>query len=105
MRPLKFRGKISAGLENAGQWVYWGIEGTDLIDAIDKDTIGQFTGLLDKHGKEIWEGDKLRGHATGRVYTVFFKDGAFFARSGNIILTRTDFHNNEVIGNIFTEDK
>jgi uncharacterized phage protein (TIGR01671 family) len=64
MREIKFRGRISTGLENAGQWVYWGISGTDLIDSIDPETIGQFTDLHDKNGKEIYEGDIVRNHWT-----------------------------------------
>ena len=109
MRPLKFRAwnkklkewvspdAVSITLSGVPMAPYETWMEHNLADLV----ITQFTGLHDRHGKEIWEGDKLRGHATGRVYTVFFKDGAFFARSGNIILTRTDFHNNEVIGNIF----
>ena len=120
MRPIKFRAwdKVSKkflhpwpnGFHILGETTCFDLIGMQLkernpekttLEMLNDVVITQFTGLHDRHGKEIWEGDKLRGHATGRVYTVFFKDGAFFARSGNIILTRTDFHNNEVIGNIF----
>lgn len=78
MREIKFRGKR---IDN-GEWVYgyYFIEERDIEDGIiwrdipqiqqrygdhfqyfdvDLATVGQFTGLRDKHGKEIYEGDIL----------------------------------------------
>lgn len=56
----EFRGKIIQGIENAGHWVYWGLSGTDMLDVIDKETIGMFTGKLDKNGEKVWGGDRVR---------------------------------------------
>lgn len=64
MREIKFRGKR---LDN-GEWVYGDLHIRtpfphihSEIDYgkvnIDPHTVGQFTGLHDKHGKEICEGD------------------------------------------------
>jgi hypothetical protein len=103
MRELKFRQPIFTkdGFE---RWHYWGFTERGMFSGpmppLDRESY-QFTGLLDKNGKEIWEGDILKGHATGITYAVFFENGSYFARSGSIVLSRTDFRNNDVIGNIF----
>ena len=93
-RTIKFRGKR---FDN-GEWVYGNLiiddsGNCEIVDYennheirydIRGETIGQFTGLYDKNGKEIYEGDILmcigqREDNKGRKYLrkVSFKNGSF----------------------------
>lgn len=48
--------------ENKGPWTDDGFHNSDYtnVEIVDPDTVCQFTGFLDKNGKEIYEGDVLR---------------------------------------------
>jgi hypothetical protein len=106
MREILFRGKDIVN----GKWVSGFLVsekhiGSFLVcEPVRPETIGQFTGLNDKNGKKIFEGDIIKTRHGIRY--IVFEDGCFGARPNDRLFAALRNYNRElngdweVIGNI-----
>ena len=111
---IKFRGKS----KKTGEWLYGDLEYNRKKDIarihsyddegeyigqqeVDKETIGQFTGLYDESGKAVFEWDLLSDY--DNVIEVVWHDAGFcYCNTNNIMPLRyLDVEDRKVIGNIY----
>lgn len=115
MREIKFRGKDAVG--NKG-WVYGdlvhnqkvtttGLEPRVMVAGYEvvENTIGQFTGVTDKNGREIYEGDIIKVGAACSLYEVTWctvRSGFFTHCPGSKFFYLLDYWSTETViaGNI-----
>ena len=123
-REIKFRGKVI----DSDKWVfgdllwnngvpiivqqvsrsyvegglYWHIETPAY--KVDTSTVGQFTGLLDKNGNEIYEGDVIMLRKYKRVVKYNSRIAQFrgylFKYNSSVELYQSESHETKIIGNI-----
>ena len=110
MREILFRGKR---IDN-GEWLegYYGFDDNKPLIAINKangingyfvaaETVGQFTGLTDKNGKKIFEGDIIKRLVNSGIYTVEYDNRFGMFVSKNRVDSYAGCADCEVLGNIY----
>ena len=88
MRKIKFRAYdvignkwVSGDLVHNQKVTREGLEPRTMVAGYEvaPESVGQFTGMHDRNGNEIYEGDVVQWDKDGKKYVVVFRAGMFYA--------------------------
>lgn len=111
-REILFRGKQL----NTGEWFFGNLFDKDKSGRthistisrgclnIDPETVGQFTGMTDKKGKKLFEGDVYSMGEKNILYVVIFDKSQFIGKQvGNRSLAGLEYWKSdiEIVGNVY----
>ena len=106
---------------DTGEWVEGSLIGNDVIVGkivefeedyfctefwykVDPETVGQFTGMTDKKGKKLFEGDVYSMGEKNILYVVIFDKSQFIGKQvGNRSLAGLEYWKSdiEIVGNVY----
>lgn len=112
MRKIKFKCFFDGQIYNVAgidfNWESINLNAADIID-FDQGILLQFTGAIDKKGREIYEGDIVLFHDKNYIVKYFNQYSRFGLSSNNemdkLPMLITSFSNVEVIGNVYERRK